>query len=360
MDALFSLRYRFGWIYHIGVCLVGTFGFMFYWYGTVRPAHPSHRDDVWISLGISVLVFYVNFLFVWPRVVAKGRLRWRRIIAVVVCNLVGMIALSLAISGIFGNLEFDWEGFTLTEMLSLVDGSIRNYAPYALPSLLSLLASWAAFIIKWIYPLYANRAKIRHEIQQARLAWRRAQLDPHLLDTHLLMLSVITRESKDKAQLALDYTIRVVQFYVGGNDPEAPVKLVDEIECIRCMIEIQRIRHGAALNWQLEVEMGELAGIAIIPMAVMPFAENMVRYAVLNRADAPAVMRVRLVDGNLSITTENLIRIEKGREGSGTGLSNLEERLCYAYPEKYRLRAWREGGWFYTEAVIFGLGEGPF
>ncbi|PPK99142.1 hypothetical protein [Parapedobacter indicus] len=359
MDALFSVRYRFGWIYHLSVCLAALLCFLFYWYGAVRPAHPSHRADVWISLLISIPIFYINFLWVWPFTAAKGHLRWGRTLLVVTCNLLGMISLSVAISMILGNLEIDWEDFTPKDVFSLVDGSIRNFAPYALPNLLSLLASWVAFIIERIYPPYANRTKIRQEIQQARQAWRRAQLDPHLLDTHLLMLSVITRESKASVQLALDYTIRVVQFYIGGNDPRAPIKLVDEIECIRCMIEIQSIRYGAALNWKLEVDVDvdELAGINTIPMVVIPLAENMIRYAVLNRADAPAVIRVRLAEEDLWITAENRIRIEKGREGSGTGLANLEERLQYAYPDRYRLATRKDDGWFYTEIVIFGIGK---
>jgi len=352
MDTLFSARYRFGWAYHLRVCLVAFLGFLFYWYGAVRPAHPSHRDDVWVSLMISMPAFYINFLWVWPLVVSDERWQWGRVLLVIASNLVVMVALSLVISVVFGNLEIDWEGFTPKDVLSLVDGSVRNFAPYTLPSVLSLLASWVAFIIERIYPPYANRGKIRREIQQARLAWRRAQLDPHLLDTHLLMLSVISRESKANVQAALDYTVRVVQFCVGGNDPEALVKLADEIECIRCVIEIQRLRYGTALNWQLEVEPADLAGVSTIPMVAMPLAENMIRYAVLNQADAPAVIRVRLVGGNLWITSENRIRIQKGREGSGTGLSNLDERLRYAYPGRYRLRAWKEGDWFYTEIMI--------
>src|SRR5690606_32715036 len=155
------------------------------------------------------------------------------------------------------------------------------------PLLLVLAASVVAFLVEWIFPPFANRERLYREVSQLRIAWRRAQLDPHLLDTHLVMLSVITRESHTKAQLALDYTIRVIQFYIGGNDPQAPIQFDDEVTCLRNLMEIQRLRHGDRLNWQLEIE-GNITGIEITPMILMPLAENMVRYAVLNDPHLPA------------------------------------------------------------------------
>ncbi len=354
MEVLFPARYRFGWRHHLLVCLVALSGFLFYWYGTVRSVHPGHRDDIWVSLIINILLFYVNFLFLWPLAVSRGRWKRRRVAGIVLGNLVTLIVLSLGISMVFGDLELEWEGFEPSDVLSLVDGSIQNYAPYAFPNLLSLVASLFAFRMELIYPMYANRGRILREFRQVRMAWRRAQLDPHLLDTHLLMLSVIARASKATAQAALEHTIRVVQFYIGGNDPQQPVRLVDEIGCIRHMIEIQRIRFGDTLNWRLEVEERSLTGVFVIPMVVMPLAENMTRYAVLNDAEAPAIIRVRLIEGDLWVTSENRVRIENGRTGSGTGLSNLAERLRYAYPHGSRVRAWEAHGRFYTEVVIAG------
>src|SRR5690606_6347977 len=111
----------------------------------------------------------------------------------------------------------------------------------------------------------------------------------------------------EKVPQVLQYTNRVVHFCIGSNDPQACIQLMDEIECIGCMIKTQYIRYGDALNWRLEVDTVDLNGVEIIPMVVLPLAENMIRYGVLNRADAPAVIRVQVVEGSLRVATENQI-----------------------------------------------------
>lgn len=349
-------RYRFGWRYHLLLNTVTLAGFSIFWYSTIRMAHPGNRNDIWIWLGIGLALFYVNFLWVWPWAVVKGRLNWLRLLLITIANIAVLIALPIALSVAAGSLTINLENAKPADILSLFNGSIRNFFPYTLPFLLVLAASLVAFLMEWIFPSFANRDRHQKEVNQLRLAWRRAQLDPHLLDTHLVMLSVITRESQAKAQLALEYTIKVIQFYIGGNDPQAPIQLEEEVACLRSLIKIQRIRHDKQLNWQLEIE-GDIAGISITPMILMPLAENMVRHATLNHPHVPAVIRIRVVEQNLFITTENHIRIHKGGRGSGTGLANLRERLNFVYPQQHRLAAWPHGDRFYVELAITGIAK---
>jgi len=345
MEALFSSRYGDGRKCHMVILVLGLLGFLLYWYGAVRFAFPSHHHDIWVSLAFNMVIYYVNFQYIWPKVLTRIRWRWARVLGAITGNLLFIIAFPICLSLLVGNLEFDSENFTGKALWSLVNGTVSNFVSYVLPNLLSLLASWMAFVIESFYA----------GIQEARAAWRRAQLDPHLLDTHLSMLSVLTVESPEKVPQVLQYTNRVVHFCIGSNDPQACIQLVDEIECIGCMIKTQHIRYGDALNWRLEVDTADLKGVEIIPMVVMPLAENMIRYGVLNRAYVPAVIRVQVVEGSLRVTTENQIYMKKGRKSNGTGLSNLRERLQYAYPDRYQLVAREDNGWFYTELVIAGI-----
>ncbi len=356
MNTLFSQRYRFGWKYHLVIVGVALLFFLAYWYGVVRGAHPSHRADLWILAAIGAGVFYANFLLIWPVTIVHYQVRWRRVVGLFLANFVAVIGLLVFLSMAFGNLTVDLSDFRPADLYTLVNGSIRNFAPYMIPMFCCISASLIAFLVEWIYLPFANRKDTDRAIQTARLAWRRAQLDPHLLDTYFVMLSVITRESQTKAQIALDYTIKVIHFYIGGNKPEALIRLDAEIQCIGYLIEIQRIRFGSSLNWLLSVEI-DTGEIETIPMILMPLGENMVRYAVLNSATHPAVMRVRLADGNLFVSTENRIRVANGQQGSGTGMANLEERLAFFYPGRYRLSSASEDGWYRTELEIYGLAE---
>ena len=89
-----------------------------------------------------------------------------------------------------------------------------------------------------------------------------------------------------------------------------------------------------------------------------PLAENMVRYATLNHVEFPAVIRVKVAEGLLTITAENHIRISEGRRGSGTGLTNLRERLRFVYPGQYNLSTHAYNDCFYVTLKIPGVSQG--
>ena len=336
-------RYRFNFRYHLAVGAMALVVLLIYWFGVLVPAHQTNRRDIWLMLLQLTVMFYVNFLKTWPWAIRDEVLKWHWVAGIVLLNLIFAVGIGLGISLQYGDLSVDFSDIGIAEIGSLFDGSVPNFYAYLLlPPLATLALSYMTFYIEWTYGPFANRKKWQRELLELRMAWRRAQLDPHLLDMHLVVLSAITRQSRIKAQQALDYTIKVVHFHIGGNDPGEKIKFVDEIESISCLREIQRIRIGEKLNWLFKIAPG-LEQIEIIAMTVMVFAENQVRYAVLDCPTDAAVLEVSLQEGNLIISARNRINRVKPRHGSGTGMSNLEERLAYSYPGRVHLNS-RMGG----------------
>ncbi len=346
-------RYRFNYRYHltIGSMVLGLL--LMYWFGVLVPAHQTHRHDIWGLLILLVALFYANFLYAWPWSIKGETVAWQRVVAIVFLNLVIVLVVALWISLQYGGISVDFSEIGWAAgLLTLFDGSVSNFYAYiTVPTLAILSLSFFTFYIEWTHGPFASRKDWQRQLADLRVAWRRAQLDPHLLDMHLVVLSAITRQSKVKAQQALDYTIRVVHFHVGGNDPGAKIRLTDEIETVRCLLEIQRIRLGQHMNWQLRVGEG-LAQVEIMAMTIMVFAENQIRYAVLDDPARPAMLEVFLRHGQLFMKARNSVRRIKARHGSGTGMANLKDRLTDSFPGRFRLDVRADADWYEAELTI--------
>lgn len=348
-------RYRFNFRYHlaIGGMVLGLL--LMYWFGVLVPAYQTNRYDIWLLILLLIVLFYLNFLYCWPWAIRSDMASRCRVAAIVVLSVVITDAMALLISVQFGDLSVNFAGFDLAALWSLFDGSVPNFYAYLLlPALINLGFSYTTYYIELTHGPFANRKTWLKELSDLRMAWRRAQLDPHLLDMHLVVLSAITRQSKVKAQQALDYTIRVVHFHIGGNDPGEQIRLADEIETVRSLLAIQRLRLGSKMTWHINVGKG-LEQIAIMPMTVMVFAENQVRFAVLDNPAAPAVLEVGLRGGDLFMKARNRIRGIKARQGSGTGMANLQERLEASYAGRFQLHARVVGDWYEAQLTIHNI-----
>lgn len=346
-------RYRFNFKYHLAIGSMVLSVLLVYWFGVLVPAHQTHRHDIWGLLIVLVVLFYGNFLNSWPWCIQGETLAWHRMAGIVFSNLFVASVVGLWVSFRYGGLSINFSEIGLAAgVLTLFDGSVSNFYAYlTLPVLAILALSFFTFYIEWTHGPFANRKDWQRQLAGLRMAWRRAQLDPHLLDMHLVVLSAVTRKSKAKAQQALDYTIRVVHFHIGGNEPGAKIRLVDEIETVRCVLEIQRIRFGQRMNWHFSVGDG-LEQIEMMAMTIMVFVENQIRYAVLDDPEKPAVLEVGLRNGQLVITARNYVRRVKPRHGSGTGMANLKERLADSYPGRFRLESWTDGDCYTAELAI--------
>ena len=356
MEAKSVKRYRFGWKYHLLIISLTLLGLLGYWYGVVRNAYPTHRNDLWMLAVIGLGFFYVNFVAVWPAAIAERKHRLTWIVLIFAANHLILFGVLIYLSVNFGNLEIHIMDMDIHDVRTLLDGSVSNFVPYVFPVSVGVVTSLFAFLIESIYHPFATKDESERELQKVKLAWRQAQLDPHLLDSHLVLLRVITAESPEKAQAAFDRTVEVIQFYIGGNKPGADISFEKEVACVRNMMMLQRIRYGDSLNWLLEID-GDITGIATMPMVVIPLVENMMRYAVLNHPDKPATVQIRVVDTDLLIRAENYVRINHGQKGSGVGLTNLKERLSYVYPSRHQLSIRHQNDRFVVKLALYGIIE---
>ncbi len=331
-------RHRFPWKYHLLGIVVSAGLTAVYWWFMVDGVYKGNTADHLFMQALQTVAFYVSLRFVWPRVIFKGRIVVKRILvlfaAMLLLIVVGLIVLSAALGSV--TVTLTWE--------NLNPFGIPNLFPLMLPVALALVFSFLGFLIERLCVSFFNRLRMDRQLQSTRVAWRRAQLNPHLLNELFTMLRVIVDEAPDRAVEAMNIIIEMTHFYIGSNTPDERILLADELEQVYRMKALQQIRYGNDLNWNVYVS-GDISGVQVVPMLLLEPAQNMVRYGVISDPENPAFLFVNVGGGQVTVRTLNQKRITDTRS-SGTGLRNLQEQLAFFYPGKHTFCLSEESGSF--------------
>jgi LytS/YehU family sensor histidine kinase len=117
------------------------------------------------------------------------------------------------------------------------------------------------------------------------------------------------------------------------------VPLSDELKTVRDYLEIERVRFGNRLRFDLPAD-GGWTGVRVPRLSLQTLVENSVKYAVSPRREGASIaVRVDPIDGGVRLT---VIDDGPGFDGSrlpaNHGLALLRERLAANYGEAAALR----------------------
>ncbi len=178
--------------------------------------------------------------------------------------------------------------------------------------------------------------RMRGELERAELRALRAQVNPHFLFNTLNTIAALIRENPEAAE---DVTTRLADVFrhaltASGREH---TRLADELEFLRSLLAIERVRFGDRLRVVEDVESG-LDDVLVPGLLFQPLVENAVRYAVGPRVEGGTVtIRVRRDPGCETLTAEISDDgpgfIPGGRvHGNGVGLESVRERLRLGGP----------------------------
>jgi signal transduction histidine kinase len=172
---------------------------------------------------------------------------------------------------------------------------------------------------------------------EARLASLESRVRPHFLFNALNSAIALIPEDPKRAEKVLERLAHLLRFSL---DTAATVTLGDELTIVRDYLEIEQVRFGERLRYDVDVP-DELLELRIPAFAVQTLVENSVKYAVSARkAGARVVVRARR-DGDrlqLAVTDDG-----PGFSGPiwvpGHGLDGLRARLDAVYGQAAKLVA---------------------
>ena len=137
------------------------------------------------------------------------------------------------------------------------------------------------------------------------------------------------------------------------------VTLHNEMDMVRCYLDIQKFRHEDRLKYELLID-PSAEQIPILPLVIQPLVENAVIHGLESREEGGIVrikaeligdeVHVEVIDNGQGMTKERLEQVLQSLEDKNDGeqnrigLRNVHLRLQLVYGKKYGLDIWSEPG----------------
>ncbi len=278
-----------------------------------------------ILLGIIfVFIFYFNYFILIPRfLLAKKYLTY-------ITALVLAILTAFLISAVFLNL-FNLKPDNIANLNPVfvkIEPIIR--ANTFLMLVIAIIASIALTINN-------HMRLIEKEKLSAQISSLKSQINPHFLFN---TLNNIYATAIDKSPQTADMVDRLsgMMRYTMKDTQNDFVPLEDEISYINNYIELQKLRLENLVKFDYHVE-GNLSGLEIAPMLLIPFVENAFKHGVNAEQDSNIRIQINAGDSELHFMAYNhkVSHQSETIEHNGLGIANTKHRLMLLYPTRHLL-----------------------
>jgi two-component system, LytTR family, sensor kinase len=184
--------------------------------------------------------------------------------------------------------------------------------------------------------------RLEAQLAQAQLQALKMQLHPHFLFNTLHSISALVHKNADAADKMIARLGDFLRLTL-ENSGAQEVSLQEELEFLKCYLEIERIRFQDRLTVQMDIEPQALD--ARLPNLILqPIVENAIRHGISQRTGAGRIeIEARRLNGTLHVqVTDNGPGLSSdSNTGSivkaGVGLANTQARLKQLYGEEHRL-----------------------
>lgn len=209
------------------------------------------------------------------------------------------------------------------------------WSPYNIKLILTFLieAVFISILILLLQDFAILRlAKTQTELENARLQLRMAEAENLLLKQqihpHFLFNSLNTLKALYKKDLALGehYLIQLAGFLraaVSLNDSMVNT-LEEELGFCKNYLEMQKMRFGAALEWEIKIRDREMLEGYLPTFSLQPLAENAIKH---NRFTKQYPLRIIIEQKAEYISVSNTMNVRlPGETSLKSGLANLADR----------------------------------
>jgi len=184
-----------------------------------------------------------------------------------------------------------------------------------------------------------DEAEARRLAAEAQLASIESRVQPHFLFNTLNSIAALVHDDPAGAERMTGQLASLLRSALDSTATPL-VPLEQELRIVRAYLDIERVRFGDRLRY--EVQIGDGAAAAAVPrMAVQTLVENSVKYAVAPRREGGSIRLTAAVTGagRLHVTVED---DGPGFDGTqrpaGHGLALLDARLAMLFQDRASMR----------------------
>jgi two-component system, LytTR family, sensor histidine kinase AlgZ len=202
--------------------------------------------------------------------------------------------------------------------------------------------------------LEAKMLGLTLELERQRLAAIQAQLEPHFLFNALSAISALVRTDDKRSALSAITRLSELLRYAMTASRRDWVELGDELDFVRDYLELQSLRHGDRLRFDIQADERDWQGLSCPPLLLQPLVENSLRHGLETRSGTSDVhLNITRCGDGVSIRIDNpLPESARANPGLGLGLAHTRERLRVRYKDAARLVTRENAGRFEVELFL--------
>ena len=197
-----------------------------------------------------------------------------------------------------------------------------------------------------------NEAELKALVKETELNLLKSQINPHFLFNSLNSISSLTITNPEKAQ---EMIIKLSEFLRHSirQKNEHLVPLRDEIVHIQYYLDIEKIRFGDRLKYDLKSEDG-CQDYMVPGMLLQPLFENAIKHGVHESTEEVTVTFVcESIPLGLKLTISNNFDPNAlPRKGNKMGIKNIANRLKLLYQSDNLLKIYKSSNFFVVEITI--------
>ncbi len=180
-----------------------------------------------------------------------------------------------------------------------------------------------AFTVKEAEGERVKRAETEQAKAEAELNALKSQIDPHFIFNSLNTLSHLINEQPSRASEFND-NLALVYRYILNQRNSNLVVLDDELQFLNAYFSLIRIRHGSAVELEINDKMGLRYARLLPPISIQQLVENAIKHNEFSDS-APLKIKVEVDEKSLKVSNNKVIK-KTGVPSSQTGLTNLDNR----------------------------------
>lgn len=278
-----------------------------------------------------VLVFYINYLFIIPKFLFKGKYSEYILvnIFIIVSMLLFMHIWQEFCMHCFSDIDMDKpEGIGPPRWVFTIRDAITMILVIGLSVALQMSR-------KWMHTENARREAERNRTE-AELKNLRNQINPHFLLNTLNNIYALIAFDSDRAQEAVQELSRLLRYVLYDNQQEF-VDLNKEADFIRNYIELMKIRLSSNVILETDINIEPSSPTKIAPLIFISLIENSFKHGISPISSSFITISLYESDGEVVCQTvnSNFPKNRQDKSGSGIGLQQVKKRLELIYRGKY-------------------------